>query len=760
MSIKFKTVLLTIVIALVGTMFAGCDTWSWDYGQAHQPPFTSGTTVTDKTQDPNFDASDEDLVDEDQLVDASTYYDFLDGVKFAYDGKAHKIEVLNDARFDAVYSRVSQYLESNSTIDCQAFADTNSELGVDATFISRTVWLYNFVNQYQTLARTILTKIAQNYGYGIEAGYQQHNNLYGSLAYDAFEIEDLGDFMTNKNAINAGVFEVSDTLTASNPYYGLGIEAIYDDGGLYVDFSNDLYVDFPLSFDVPSRAYYFAMNLNSADPSQTTAFFVITDANPYYDPDNLVNQPTIPNPDYDPDNPDSGEEYIDNTSYYPGHILGQEEVSFVGTVDSDGNISYELGTAETVLVEPNAFIDQYVEAYTNYLALKLLETHLKVNSAYAGEYADVTYLDLLSLYEQWSAQIGSLGFAETYADEFGQKFDTLEQFTQCVLDNVVGQDTIDADYSAGEYSRDLENGVAQIVADAMGAQVSAVGEGEDAHFVFVDENGQPLFASVNNVEWKDYSLQELFVLSTDSEEGGEQGAQNLQASNVDDPLTYPEGPDLTPDEPYEDTFIYLPDEHIYSIVFMLKPDYEPMVMQLLMLIVLSPYSDLDVDLLFRYVKGGEEQIFEKIDYTIQNTSSEDGGYDLNNTFTGHLPKFEDEELTLDNSDDYIFALDEYNTPSINTIRNQEILLERFTNNLASAYSQALNVSFGADRYAYSEELDTYYYNEADENCDFVEINFCTHAPETMQGQDVDLRLRLAIFEMFFETLSSLQGADE
>ena len=84
MGIKFKTILLSITIIITALMFGGCDLWSYE-NTATRPPITDGVTTTDKNNDPNFDESDEDLVGDDDLVDSSQLYDFLDGIKVAHD---------------------------------------------------------------------------------------------------------------------------------------------------------------------------------------------------------------------------------------------------------------------------------------------------------------------------------------------------------------------------------------------------------------------------------------------------------------------------------------------------------------------------------------------------------------------------------------------------------------------------------------------------------------------------------------------------
>lgn len=726
MGAKFKTIILTVLITFVGFMFSGCDTWSSNYSNT-QPPITSGTHPKDTTKDPNFDESNEDLVKDEGKVDESALYDFLAGIKFAYDGTQHKLDTIASPRFQATYAKVDNYLKTHQTIDCKAFATENNELQVDATFVSRTVWVYNYVNQYRALANIILTKYAQVYGYGIADGYSISNNLYGTLNFETNSVEVDENFVGNKGAINAGVYQTTNTFETDNPYYGLG-EATF--GG--VNFNDVSVISFDLGKAVPSKAYKFALNLSTDD-----AQFVMTAVNPYYDPSNIVNQPTIPDPD-------DSTQTIANPNYIPNHILGKSELSFVGIMDASGSISYTLATGSVTVPEANEFASAYAEKFSDYLALRLLEAHLQASNTYDGEYNNVYLGNFLSHYDAWTQQVNKFGFDEQARTADGTAFTLADAVLDAVATYVVGLDTLDADDSAGAYSRDLRNMTAQIVADSLSAKTT---KSEDGSFYFDSENGTPYFVTVYNIEYKDYSTEELFGVAnaedtpSESARAGEGGDSAGDASAEEDDIRF------------------FADEVIYSAVIMLKPDYEPVVMQSICLLMLAPYCDVDVELAFRYVKNGEQIINSKIDYSIKNEATDDDEYVINNEFEGHLEKYDGQELTMEFADKCIFALEDYNTPGIDKLKNKEVLLEAFKNNLASDFASALFASDGDARYAYDAEKGTYYYNDVATGCDYVELNFVTTARADGSSEPAGSalsRLRLGFFALYFDTLSNLQ----
>ncbi len=722
MGIKIKSLILSIIVFILPTMFSGCDLWAYENAKPI-PPITDGIITGDKENDPNINRPDEEIIDEDDLIDDSAIYNFLDGVKFAYDGTKHKLEVLQNNNFDVVYNRVSNYLLENNTIDCQDFANKNVELKVDADYISRVVWLYNYVSQYKTLAKLILTDITKTYGLGIENNFVLNNNLYNNLQYDEYTIIDNGDFKTNKNAINLGVYEVSDRILTDNPYKGLG-DAYFNDV-TSINFNELDNIEFTIGYNVPIKAYSFLMNLNDGTPCYVINDFV----NPYYDEDNIVNQSKImvDNPDFDEKLPESEDNpskiEIDNPQYIPNHIFSQQYISFVATLDGGtNNIIYELTSGTIESLQPNEFINLYLDNFANFLGLKLLETHLQTNIIYNGDYINVVDKDYFDLYFQWSKQINKLGFEETFYDSEGNEYNLVEEFTKCVITNVVGYDVIELDNENTFFSRNIENTIYQIVSNNVFVKTSMI----DNSYVF-DDNGEEYFKFVDNIEWKDYSKDEIF------------GGSDKEQQNITD-------------EEYEDKFTYFNDEIVYSMVIMLNPEYEPVVMQCIMLMMLAPYSELDVDMTLRYVKSGEEKIYSLIDYSLQPPADE-GEYVVTNSFDGHLQKYDGQELTMEFADQSIFLIEDYNTPNINLIKNKEILLEHFENNLKSSYNQSLNVSMGSNRYVYNEEFNHYYYNENSTNCDYIEINFNAQAQNEGEGNN---RLRLVLYELYFELLSELQ----
>jgi len=640
-------------------------------------------------------------------VDISACYENLLGIKVAYDGTAHTAEILQDEKFDATYNRVSEYLKTNATLNPTAFVKSNAELGVDETYISRTVWIYNFVNQYRALARLILADLSKNYGLGIDEGLVINNNLYGSVEYSAYTISDNGDYTSNKNAINANVTVTTTTLTAENPFAGKGTAEFNG-----VDFNTATTIDFETSTPVPSKAYPFLCNLNSSGVA-----FVVTMDNPYYDPTNIVNQPTID---------DGTGTQIANPDYIANHILSMQKVSFVGSVNTDGTVTYTIGTGTISAPTANEFLTQYVDKFTNYLALKLLETHTFAQTTFDGTPDDVDEIALFEHYENWLTYHGKLGFDEKFYDSNNLEYDTVEMFAQTVEKYIVGDDVLTADEYAGEYSKDIKNAVKQSVFDSITAKMSK----NTDNFEFDNDNGATYFKTVYCIEYKDYSTKELFNLKDkDSDENAESAnsvrAQNVSAQNVGDC-------DITVDVG-DDDILVLPQENYYSIVIMFKQGADPCIMQGIVTVFWAKNNDINIAMGYRYVLEGKNKIFADVDYSVEPPETEDENERIQNEFTGTVTKYDGEQLTLEVSDKNSFSVEDYNTPDINTIKNKEITLTNFTNNFVATTATMQNVSNIA--YAFDAEHNYYYYAESSADCDFVELTL--RASLTDNATDAD-----------------------
>ena len=697
MSLKFKIILMSIICTLTLSLFTGCDLWKL-YDTATPPPFTNGINPTDKSKDPNFKDSDEDLVG-DSLLDPSELYDFLGGVKIAYDGTENKLEALANPNFQVVYSLIADQAMQNNSIDCQKFVENNSGLSLTPQFVSQVVWIFNYVNQYKALASMILTSIVQNYGFGLST-FTLNNGLYGKVDYEAYDIQNNG-YATNENAINLAVYEVGQNVTISNPNLGSG-EAIFDNGFVQVDFNTLQTLQIAVDFDIPTKAYCFNLNLKESGVS-----FAFTIDNPYYDPDNIVNQPQIDNPDYDSTDPDSPQK-IANPKYIADHIFSKQQLTIVGQVGANNIVAYELGNGQISNPTADEFAKDYVETFSNHLGLKLLQAHLFTANIIDVAPELVSDLDYVDLYGEWSQKINMLGFAETLVDDEENQHLLSEIFAKVVLDSVVGQDVLSIDESVGTFSRDLQNTIKQIVQDCLTAKLSQ----SQNNLVFDSINGQPCFPKVYNIEWKDYTAEELFK----TDENG-------------------------------DT-MSLPEEKILSFLVMLKQDYDPIVFQSIMLMMLAPNEDLKVELNFRYVKNGEEKINDFIDYNLQ-PPPESG---LTNTFDGNIEKYDGQEITMEYADEHCFAIEDYNTPKINTIKNQELLIEKFENLLPSDFCASLNSTLGESSYAYDESKGIYSYNKI-QNCDFVEIGFKISS----QAENPTLKLQLTLMDVLSEGLDDVQN---
>ncbi len=726
MSSKVKLGIIATLITAIAVMFSGCS--FPNIGSGGNSNTNSNTTIggggfvlypdgkrnDDSKQDIGKDG-----------VDISACYENLLGVKVAYDGSAHTVETLQDAKFEATYARISEHLKTNATLDPTEFVKSNAELGVDETYVSRAVWIYNYVNQYRALARLILADISKNYGLGIDNGLVLNNNLYGSVEYDAFTIVENGDYKTNKNAINASVTETTTTLTATNPFVGQGT-AVYDNGSVYVDFNTATNISFETATPVPSKAYPFLRNLNDSGVA-----FVVTMNNPYYDPSNIVNQPTID---------DGTGTQIENPQYIAGHILGVSTISFLGSVNTDNSISYEIGTSAISTPTANEFLNQYVDKFANYLALKLLETHTFATTTFDGNPEDVDDIAFFEHYENWLTYQGKLGFDENYFDSNNIEYNTVDMFAEVVEKYIIGENVVVADETAGALSKDIKNTVMQSVFDSITAKMSK----NTNNFVFDNDNGETYFQTVYCVEYKDYSTKELFNLKKSDEKSNSASnvrAQNVSASNVGDC-------DIKIDIGADDILV-LPEENYYSVVLMLKQGTEPCIAQGLMTLFWAKNNDINIEMGYRYVLEGKNKIFANVDYSIEPPEVE-GEEKVKNEFTGKVEKYDGEQLTMDVANKMSFALEDYNTPKIDTIKNKEITLSKFTNNFVATTATMQNIARIA--YSFDATLNYYYYTESSTDCDFVEVTLRASLVESAPETDA-LPFSLVLMEAILDTAS-------
>ena len=720
---KIKLAIITMLIISIAVAFSGCSLS--DFGSSKEgsdsgvPTIDGGIVVYpngDRVGGSKFD-------DDEDIIDTTSYYDSLLGVKVAYDGSANSLELMQDAKFEAVYSRVSEYLETNATIDFAKFIESNTELGVDETYISRVVWLYNYANQYRTLAHLILTDLVKNYGLGIENDYVLNNNLYGSIKYSAFTITDNGDYKSHKNAINANVTATTNEIYVENPYYLLGTAVYKYQDGTEIDFNTMTTIDFELTTLVPSEVYSFLCNLNNSNPT-----FTFTIDNPYYDPNNIVNQKKID------DGSDTGTK-IDNPEYIPNHIFSMKEISFVGNVQMDGSVKYTIGTSEITTMSTSEFLNQYLQNYSNYLALKLLEAHTFAETTYSESPELVDDNAFLTHYENWLNYQGKLGFEENFYDAKNAEYNTVEKFAEVVEKYIVGTSIIEKDENAGEYSKDIKNTVKQSVLDSINAKISK----NTDNFVLDADNGTIYFQEVHCIEYKDYSAKELFNIKDDQAQASNISARNISANSVGDC-------DIQLDIG-DDESLVLPEENYYSVVVMLKQGTSASTMQELLTLFWAKNNDINISMGYRYVLEGKNKIFADVDYSITPTSSESEDSVINE-FTGKVEKYTEQEFTTDFANKNSFSLEDYNTPQINTLKNKEVTLSKFTNNFVAINAIMQNISSIA--YAFDSQLNYYYYTESSTDCDYVEALFRASLPDTASEADT-LTYSLAFLDIVLES---------
>lgn len=699
---RIRTTLITVLLALTMIIFSGCTYPSASGGNAGTKP-NIGITIYPDGQKPEDSKQD---IGKDG-VDMSEVYKNLLGIKVSYDASAHTLETLNDVQFEATYSRVSTALQNTATFDPETFVSENAELGVNATYVSRVVWIYNYINQYRALATMILTDLAKNYGLGLGSDLVINNGLYGSVSYTEYTIPDDADYKTDKNAINIGVTAITDSVTVANPFYGLG-EATYSNGGITVDFNTTQNLTLQPATALPSVGYSFLLNLNADDNS-----FAVEITNPYYDPDNIVNKPII----YDA----STNTNVVNPNYIDDHILGKEKLVFVGTISADGTITYAIGTETRQALTANEFVMQYTEKYTDYLALKLLEAHTLTTDKFLGAPNEVAENNFFAHYSEWLTLHNKLGFESVFYSSNNEEYVVADVFAEVVTEFVVGESVLNLDENAGDYKRDIENTVKQLVLDSITAKMSKNAD----NFVIDNDNGETYFKTVYCIEYRDYSSAELFgVSATEEETASSVRAQNVSASNVGDC-------EITVDTGDDDTLI-LPEENYYSIVIMINEGASPCVMSGIITLFWAKNNDIYIDMAYRYVIAGSNKIYANVDYSVM-PEQEDEEELICNEFTGLVEKYEGEELTMEMADKSSFSIEDYNTPNIDTIKNKEITLSKFTNNFVASYAKVQNVSLVA--YEYDSDLNYYYFGERSENCDYVELGLRAYLDENASTTD-------------------------
>ncbi len=723
---KSRAKKLTLLIALLLTIalaFSGC---TLPAGSSNPPSSPRpGVTVPIYPDGKPTEDSKQNIGEEG--VDMSEAYINLLGLKVSYDGSAHTAETLSDSKFAATYSRVAAAIQTTPALDPAEFAATNSELGVSATYISRVLWLYNYINQYRALASLILTELSQTYGLGLNAGYTLNNDLYGKVAYNETPVTE-----TNKNVINMNVTETTTSITVENPYRGLG-DATYTNGSTTVDFNLATTLTFATPTAQPSKAYPFALNLGA-----TYAGTVVSLTNPYYDPSNIVNQPTT----LDPDTGSS----VPNPLYNPNHILGKQTISLVGTLSDSGVVNYELGTTTVPTLTPNTYAYLYNEMYSSYLGLKLLEAHTLATDKFIGAANEVTTDSFFAHYADWQALHNKLGFDATFYSLNQEPYVLADTFSTIVLDCVIGQTALQADASAGALSKNIENTVKQIVAKCLTAKMSKSGD----NFTFDTTNGETYFKTVYCVEYRDYSPDELFGLNSDEETAGSVQAKSA-STTTNTPRANSVGDCDVTVEGGADTMLILPEENYYSVVIMVKEGAEPCIMQGIITLFWAKNNNIWIDMAYRYVLQGADKIFAPIDYSLK-PEVEEGEAAITNEFSGLVEKFEGEELTMDMADKCSIAVEDYNTPKIDTVKNKEITLTKFTNNHATTYSQVQNIASVV--YQYNSELNHYYYDETSDACDYVELNFRTYLNEAAAETDT-LPYCLSIMELVLSLESTM-----
>ena len=124
------------------------------------------------------------------------------------------------------------------------------------------------------------------------------------------------------------------------------------------------------------------------------------------------------------------------------------------------------------------------------------------------------------------------------------------------------------------------------------------------------------------------------------------------------------------------------------------------------------------------MQAGQEKIFDLFDYTLKSDPIIlDNGtvIDMSNSFMGSITPH-GEEVTTEYLENTTMLMNNKTAPNANTFKNYELLINGFTNNLASDFKQSANQITNNNRYAYDNAKKAIFYNETAENCDFIELS--------------------------------------
>ena len=148
--------------------------------------------------------------------DESELYDYLYGIKVAYDSTNYYSSVAQSSYIKTMLVNLDQMLENGyGTFNASNYMATYPSESYTKTDVTRAVWIYNLIDQYELLAKLILTDLYGTYG----LGYADKLNVKSTF-YPTLNLLGKNPTTENLNIINFTKTATVNTLTFANPNFG------------------------------------------------------------------------------------------------------------------------------------------------------------------------------------------------------------------------------------------------------------------------------------------------------------------------------------------------------------------------------------------------------------------------------------------------------------------------------------------------------------------------------------------------------------
>lgn len=392
---------------------------------------------------------------------------------------------------------------------------------------------------------------------------------------------------------------------------------------------------------------------------------------------------------------------IDNPYYYPtheintlveGHLFSYEKIYIQAIYYSDG-IEYQISYTESEELDKGEELNKFIEKYKDYYALKIMQYLTdEYEGISASENFTVNSNDFIELIQAFVENINVLGDFET----------TDDVFYEMMINEIVGSEAVNYNSQLSTSDERFINFYIEIQEIALKFMQLHVEYESNSSNILIDSDGEysfEYFTVVQNVEYKDYSIAELV---------GETEVNIETVTNEDE------------SDIVEDDDFYVDTENILSVVIMMKETEDKQYFTNFMILLLSLNNDLNIETFARYVLDGSELIFEQIDYEAL-LNGDDGHF---NGTLAQLLNGEDGIITVDYMNNATLSIDGDTFPDTDTL-SEDVYTNSFVNNLVATFSTHANTLNFGQIYKYDSQSGVYYYNDEDENCDFIEFLFKT-----------------------------------